>query len=52
MVHAVKDPKFVEQLRNSGIEPLAEGSEKFAAMIASEIPIWAEAVRIAGVKLP
>jgi len=52
MVRAVNDPKFAEQLRNSGIEPLAEGPEKFAAMIASEIPIWAEAVKIAGVKLP
>jgi tripartite-type tricarboxylate transporter receptor subunit TctC len=51
MVRAVNDPKFAEQLRNSGIEPLAEGPEKFAAMIASEIPVWAKAVEIAGVKL-
>ena len=51
MVKAVRDPKFVEQLHNNGIEPLAEGSEKFAAMIAAEIPVWAEAVGIAGVKL-
>ena len=51
MVRAVNDPKFAEQLRNRGIEPLAEGPEKFAAMIASEIPIWAKAVKIAGVKL-
>ena len=51
MVAAVKDPKFAEQLTINGVDPLAEGSEKFAAMIAAEIPIWAEAVRIAGVKL-
>ena len=51
MVRAVNDPKFAEQLRNSGIEPLAEGPEKFGAMIASEIPVWAKAVEIAGVKL-
>ena len=51
MVKAGKDPKFVEQLITNGVDPLAEGSEKFAAMIASEIPIWAEAVNIAGVKL-
>ena len=51
IVRAVNDPKFAEQLRNSGIEPLAEGPEKFAAMIASEIPVWAAAVKIAGVKL-
>jgi tripartite-type tricarboxylate transporter receptor subunit TctC len=51
MVKAVKDPKFVEQLESNGIEPLAEGSEKFAAMIAAEIPVWGQAVEIAGVKV-
>ncbi len=51
MVKAAKDPKFVEQLESNGIEPLAEGSEKFAAMIATEIPVWADAVDIAGVKV-
>ena len=51
MVKAVKDPKFVEQLESNGIEPLAEGSEKFAAMIGAEIPVWADAVEIAGVKV-
>jgi tripartite-type tricarboxylate transporter receptor subunit TctC len=48
---ALKDPKFVELLRNNGIEPLGYGPEKFAAFIASEIPKWGEAVTIAGVKL-
>jgi tripartite-type tricarboxylate transporter receptor subunit TctC len=52
MMKAVKDPKFVEQLQNAGIDPLAEGPEKFAAFIASEIPNWAKAVDIAGVKVP
>jgi tripartite-type tricarboxylate transporter receptor subunit TctC len=51
MVRAVNDPKFVEQLTAHGVNPLAEGPEKFAAMIAAEMPLWAEAVRIAGVKL-
>ena len=51
MVRAVKDPKFAEQLTINGVDPLAEGPEKFAAMIASEMPLWAEAVRIGGVKL-
>jgi tripartite-type tricarboxylate transporter receptor subunit TctC len=51
MVAAVKDPKFAEQLTVNGVDPLAEGPAKFAEMIAKEIPIWAEAVRIAGVKL-
>jgi len=52
MVRAAKDPKFVEQLHNAGIDPAAEGPEKFAELIASEIPNWAKAVDIAGVKVP
>src|SRR6478735_2324963 len=52
MVRAAKDPKFVEQLHNAGIDPAAEGPEKFAEFIASEIPNWAKAVDIAGVKVP
>jgi tripartite-type tricarboxylate transporter receptor subunit TctC len=51
MVDAGKDPKFVDQLTTHGIDLLTEGPAKFAAMIASEIPVWAEAVRIAGVKV-
>ena len=51
MVKAVKDPKFVRQLQENGIDPIAEGPEKFAAMIAAEIPVWAKAVDIAGVKI-
>ena len=45
-----KDPKFVEQLQSTGIDPAVEGPEKFAEFIASEIPNWAKAVEIAGVK--
>src|SRR5215203_1103504 len=52
MIRAAKDPKFVEQLHNAGIDPAAEGPEKFAELIASEIPNWAKAVDIAGVKVP
>src|SRR6185436_4630243 len=51
MVRAVKDPKFVTLLQENGIDPIAEGPEKFAAMIAAEIPVWAKAVEIAGVKI-
>jgi tripartite-type tricarboxylate transporter receptor subunit TctC len=51
MVRAVKDPKFVEQIVQAGNDPLGYGPEQFAKMIASEIPIWGEAVRNAGVKL-
>ena len=51
MANAAKDPKFIEQLRANGIDPAVEGPEKFAAFIAKEIPNWAKAVEIAGVKV-
>ena len=51
MVKAGQDPKFVEQLVNNGVEPIAEGPEKFAEMIAAEKPLWADAVKSAGVSL-
>jgi tripartite-type tricarboxylate transporter receptor subunit TctC len=51
MVRATQDPKFLENLTSNGVEPLAEGPAKFAEMIAKEIPVWAEAVNVAGVKL-
>ena len=51
MARAGDDPKFVEQLHTNGIEPAIEGPDKFAAFIAAEIPNWAKAVEIAGVKL-
>jgi tripartite-type tricarboxylate transporter receptor subunit TctC len=51
MVRAVKDPKFLPLLQENGIDPIAEGPEKFAAMIAAELPVWAKAVDIAGIKI-
>jgi tripartite-type tricarboxylate transporter receptor subunit TctC len=51
MANATKDPKFIEQLRANGIDPAVDGPEKFAAFIAKEIPNWAKAVEIAGVKV-
>lgn len=51
MVKAGKDPKFVEQLTAQGVDSIAEGPEKFVAYIASEMPLWADAVKRAGVTL-
>ena len=51
MHKAQQDPKFVEIIRNNGIELMDYGPEKFAAFIATEIPKWGEAVKIAGVKI-
>jgi len=46
---AVKDPKSAALLTASGVDPLGSTPEEFAAMIAADIPLWAEAVKIAGV---
>ena len=51
MIRATKDPKFLAVLTEAGIDPIAEGPEKFAAMIAAELPVWKKAVEIAGVKI-
>jgi tripartite-type tricarboxylate transporter receptor subunit TctC len=49
---ALKDPKFLEQVHNSGAEAAADTSPAaFATFIAKEIPIWADAVKSAGVSL-
>ena len=48
---ATKDPKYVERLANYGVDPLGSSPDEFATMIAADIKLWAETVRIAGVKL-
>lgn len=47
---AVKDPKFASQLADYGVDPLGNTPAEYQAMLASDIPIWAEAVDVAGVK--
>jgi tripartite-type tricarboxylate transporter receptor subunit TctC len=47
---AVKDSKTAALLTASGIDPLGSSPDEFAAMIAADIPLWAEAVNIAGVR--
>jgi tripartite-type tricarboxylate transporter receptor subunit TctC len=49
---ALKDPPFVAHMRQAGVEPAKQTSPtEFAAFIKSEIALWGEAVRIAGVSL-
>jgi tripartite-type tricarboxylate transporter receptor subunit TctC len=49
---ALKEPKFLEAVHNSGAEAAADTSPgEFASFIAKEIPLWGEAVRNAGVSL-
>jgi tripartite-type tricarboxylate transporter receptor subunit TctC len=47
---AAKDPGFDERLNHLGVDPLGNSPAEFAALIAADIPFWAEAVRVAGVK--
>jgi tripartite-type tricarboxylate transporter receptor subunit TctC len=47
---AVKDPKFAAQLVNYGVDPLGDTPAEYAATLARDMPLWAEAVEIAGVK--
>jgi tripartite-type tricarboxylate transporter receptor subunit TctC len=48
---AVKDPAVAQRLVDYGVDPLGEGPDAFAATIAEDIRLWAEAVRIAGATL-
>ena len=50
LARAVKDPGFVERLSRYGVDPLGNSPEEFAAMIASDIALWGDAVNAAGVK--
>ena len=52
VARAVKDKEFAERLTKFGVDPLGNSPEEFVALIAAELPLWAEAVNIAGVKTP
>jgi tripartite-type tricarboxylate transporter receptor subunit TctC len=45
---AVQDPKFAELLVKNGVDPVGSSPEEFAATVAADVALWAEAVRIAG----
>jgi tripartite-type tricarboxylate transporter receptor subunit TctC len=48
---AAKDPKFVAQLDKYGASPLGLTPAEFAKFLREDTALWAEAVKIAGVKL-
>ena len=48
--HAANDAKFAERLAAFGVDPLGNTPEAFAAMIAADIALWGEAVKIAGIQ--
>ena len=49
---AVKDPAVIERLAGYGVDPVGDTPAQFAATIAADIPLWAEAVKIAAVSVP
>jgi tripartite-type tricarboxylate transporter receptor subunit TctC len=51
IIDAFRDKDALEGLARLGAEPKFGTPESFGAMIAAEIPKWAEAVRAAGVRL-
>jgi tripartite-type tricarboxylate transporter receptor subunit TctC len=47
---AVEEPKFAERLAGFGVDPLGNTPEEFAAMVAADIALWGEAIKIAGLR--
>jgi tripartite-type tricarboxylate transporter receptor subunit TctC len=45
---SVKDAWFAERLAGFGVDPLGNTPAQFAALIAADIVLWGEAVKIAG----
>ncbi len=50
IARAVKDPKVAERLAANGVDPFSNTPEQFAAQIAIDIAVWAEAVKLAGLQ--
>ena len=50
IARAVKDPAFVARLASLGADPLGDTPDEFAARIAADLDLWAQAVVAAGIK--
>ncbi len=49
IVLALKDQQVRQRLVSYGVDPLGDSPEQFAATIAADLGLWAEAVKVAGV---
>jgi tripartite-type tricarboxylate transporter receptor subunit TctC len=47
---ATKDPKVIEQLITLGVDSLGNNPDQFAEMVSTDIRLWAEAVKLAGLQ--
>jgi tripartite-type tricarboxylate transporter receptor subunit TctC len=43
-----KDPAIIERMEQFGVEAIVTTPEQMAAMIKAELPVYAEAVKAAG----
>jgi tripartite-type tricarboxylate transporter receptor subunit TctC len=50
VANATKDPKVIEQLINLGVDPLVNSPDQFTEMVSTDIRIWADAVKLAGLQ--
>lgn len=48
--NAARDPKIVDRLTAFGVEPLGNTPAEFAAMVSADIKVWAEAIKLAGLR--
>jgi tripartite-type tricarboxylate transporter receptor subunit TctC len=48
---AAKDPKFIEAVETQGVTPAGPTPEEFRSFLKQDLALWAEAVKVAGVKL-
>ena len=46
----VREPATAERLRKIGVEPLGNTPAEFAALVQRDAPIWADAVKAAGIR--
>ena len=49
IARALKDQQVRQRLISYGVDPLGDSPEQFAATIAADLALWAEAVKVAGV---
>jgi tripartite-type tricarboxylate transporter receptor subunit TctC len=51
LARTLHDANVTDRLVALGVTPIGNSSSEFAAMIAADMPLWAEAVKIAGVEM-
>jgi tripartite-type tricarboxylate transporter receptor subunit TctC len=50
IARAARDPEFVEQLARIGVTAVGDTPEEFATTIRQDVALWAEVVKIAGLR--